>query len=77
MAYDWAEPMTPLWTQMRAWCLETLKLARVAPRMGLLLFPLSSPPACRHRSCVWCAPSMAAARLRPGAGPTSSLVHCR
>jgi SAM-dependent methyltransferase len=39
MAYDWAEPMTPLWTQVRAWFLETLKRARVAPRMGLSLYP--------------------------------------
>jgi SAM-dependent methyltransferase len=37
MAYDWAEPMTPLWTQTRAWVLQTLELARVAPRMGLSL----------------------------------------
>jgi SAM-dependent methyltransferase len=38
MAYDWAEPMTPLWTQVRAWFLETLKRAHVAPRMGLTLY---------------------------------------
>jgi ubiquinone/menaquinone biosynthesis C-methylase UbiE len=38
MAYDWAEPMTPLWTQVRAWFLETLMRARVAPRMGLSLY---------------------------------------
>ncbi|HEY2526671.1 MAG TPA: class I SAM-dependent methyltransferase [Xanthobacteraceae bacterium] len=38
MAYDWAEPMTPLWTQVRAWFLETLRQARVAPRMGLSLY---------------------------------------
>ncbi len=37
MAYDWAEPMTPLWSQIRAWFLETLELAGVAPRMGLSL----------------------------------------
>jgi ubiquinone/menaquinone biosynthesis C-methylase UbiE len=38
MAYDWAEPMTPLWTQVRGWFLETLRRARVAPRMGLSLY---------------------------------------
>jgi SAM-dependent methyltransferase len=38
MAYDWAEPMTPLWTQVRAWFLETLRQTRVAPRMGLSLY---------------------------------------
>jgi hypothetical protein len=38
MAYDWAEPMTPLWTQVRAWFLETLKRARVTPQMDLSLY---------------------------------------
>jgi ubiquinone/menaquinone biosynthesis C-methylase UbiE len=38
MVYDWAAPMTPLWTQVRAWFLETLERARVAPRMGLSLY---------------------------------------
>lgn len=38
MAYDWAQPMTPLWTQVRAWFIETLTRARVAPRMGLSLY---------------------------------------
>jgi ubiquinone/menaquinone biosynthesis C-methylase UbiE len=38
MAYDWAQPMTPLWTQMRAWFLETLKRAGFASRMGLSLY---------------------------------------
>ena len=38
MAYDWAAPMTPLWTQVRAWFLETLRRGRVAPRMGLSLY---------------------------------------
>jgi SAM-dependent methyltransferase len=38
LAYDWAVPMTPLWTQLRAWFLETLQRARVAPRMGLSLY---------------------------------------
>ena len=39
MAYDWAAPMTPLWTQMRAWFLATLERAKVSPRMGLSLHP--------------------------------------
>ena len=38
MTYDWAAPMTPLWTQVRAWLLETMQRARVAPRMGLSLY---------------------------------------
>jgi len=38
MAYDWAQPMTPLWTQIRTWFLETLGRAGVAPRMGLSLY---------------------------------------
>lgn len=38
MAYDWAAPMTPLWTQVRAWFLETLARVSVAPRMGLSLY---------------------------------------
>ena len=37
MAYDWAHPMTPLWTQVRAWFLATLERAGVATRMGLSL----------------------------------------
>jgi hypothetical protein len=39
MAYDWAAPMTPLWTQMRSWFLATLERAKVSPRMGLSLHP--------------------------------------
>jgi SAM-dependent methyltransferase len=38
MTYDWAAPMTPLWRQARAWFLETLQRARVAPSMGLSLY---------------------------------------
>jgi ubiquinone/menaquinone biosynthesis C-methylase UbiE len=38
MTYDWAAPMTPLWMQVRAWLLETMQRARVAPRMGLSLY---------------------------------------
>lgn len=38
LAYDWAAPMTPLWTRMRALFLETLNRVRVAPRMGLSLY---------------------------------------
>jgi len=39
MTYDWASPMTPLWTQMRAWFIEALERTNVATRMGLSLFP--------------------------------------
>lgn len=39
LSYDWAAPMTPLWTEMRALFIETLRRARVAPRMGLSLWP--------------------------------------
>ncbi len=37
MAYDWAQPMTPLWVQVRAWFLQTLDRVGVAARMGLSL----------------------------------------
>lgn len=37
MAYEWAQPMTPLWTQVRAWFLETLARAHIAQRMALAL----------------------------------------
>jgi SAM-dependent methyltransferase len=37
MAYEWAQPMTELWTTARAWFLETLSRARIAPRMALEL----------------------------------------
>lgn len=37
MAYEWAQPMTALWTQVRAWFLETLSRAHIAQRMGLAL----------------------------------------
>jgi SAM-dependent methyltransferase len=37
MAYEWAQPMTALWTQVRAWFLETLSRARIPHRMGLAL----------------------------------------
>ena len=39
MAYDWAAPMTPLWTQIRTWFLATLERANAATRMGLSLYP--------------------------------------
>jgi len=39
MTYDWAFPMTPLWTQMRAWFVEALERTNVATRMGLSLYP--------------------------------------
>lgn len=38
LAYDWAAPPTPLWTQVRAWFLQTLDRAGVEPRMGLHLY---------------------------------------
>jgi ubiquinone/menaquinone biosynthesis C-methylase UbiE len=37
MTYDWAQPMTPLWTQVRAW-LEILRRVGVTRRMGLSLY---------------------------------------
>lgn len=37
MAYEWAQPMTALWIQVRTWFLETLSRARIAQRMGLAL----------------------------------------
>jgi SAM-dependent methyltransferase len=37
MTYDWAQPMTPLWVQVRSWFLQTLEQVKVAPRMGLSL----------------------------------------
>ena len=39
MSYDWASPMTPLWTQMRLWFLAVLERANAAARMGLSLYP--------------------------------------
>jgi SAM-dependent methyltransferase len=36
--YLWASPQTPLWTQVRAWCLEALDKAGVEQRMGPSLF---------------------------------------
>jgi ubiquinone/menaquinone biosynthesis C-methylase UbiE len=38
MTYDWAQPMTPLWTQVRAWFFEILERVGVARRMGLSLY---------------------------------------
>jgi hypothetical protein len=40
MAHDWAHPMTPLWTQVRAWFLETL--------LRLSRFDTSRPPTYPH-----------------------------
>jgi hypothetical protein len=37
LAYDWVHPMTPLWTQVRAWFLETLARLNVASRLALEL----------------------------------------
>ena len=39
MTNDWAAPMTPLWTQIRAWALATIERGKVSPRMGLSLYP--------------------------------------
>jgi SAM-dependent methyltransferase len=39
MYYDWAAPMTPLWTQIRAWFMATVERGKVSPRMGLSLYP--------------------------------------
>jgi SAM-dependent methyltransferase len=39
MAYDWAAPMTPLWTQIRALFMPTLEQGNVSSRMGLSLYP--------------------------------------
>jgi SAM-dependent methyltransferase len=56
MCYDWAAPMTPLWTQMRVWFLEVLERANAAPRMGLSLYPTfiaaGLPPPELHLECV-------------------------
>lgn len=38
LAYDWAQPMTPLWTQIRSWLLETVERGGFAPRLGLSLY---------------------------------------
>ena len=56
MAYDWAAPMTPLWTQMRAWFIAVLERAKAAPRMGLSLYPTfiaaGLPPPELHLECA-------------------------
>ena len=56
MAYDWAAPMTPLWMQMRLWFLTVLERAKVAPRMGLSLYPTfiaaGLPPPELHLECA-------------------------
>lgn len=38
MTYDWAYPMTPLWTQMRGWFVDALERVNGHPRMGLSLY---------------------------------------
>lgn len=38
LAYDWASPMTPLWTQIRTWFLQALERTNVPSRMGLSLY---------------------------------------
>lgn len=37
LGYDWAVPMTPLWSQLRGWFLEALDRAGVEPRMAFRL----------------------------------------
>jgi SAM-dependent methyltransferase len=37
MAYEWAQPVTPLWAQVRVWLLESLSRAGIPHRMGLAL----------------------------------------
>lgn len=38
MTYDWAFPMTPLWSQMRGWFVDALERVNGHPRMGLSLY---------------------------------------
>jgi len=38
LTYDWAAPMTPLWTQIRACCMATIERGKIPPRMGLSLY---------------------------------------
>jgi hypothetical protein len=38
LTYHWASPPTPLWTQVRAWLLETLDKTGIEPSMGPSLF---------------------------------------
>jgi SAM-dependent methyltransferase len=56
MAYDWAAPMTPLWTQIRGWFLAVLERANAAARMGLSLYPTfiaaGLPPPELHLECA-------------------------
>lgn len=40
MAYLWASPQTPLWSQVRSWFLEALEKARIEACMGPTLFTL-------------------------------------
>jgi ubiquinone/menaquinone biosynthesis C-methylase UbiE len=40
MAYLWASPQTPLWSQVRSWFLEALEKAQIETRMGPALFTL-------------------------------------
>lgn len=37
LTYDWAEPMTPLWEQVRGWVLSTADRAGIHTRLGLAL----------------------------------------
>jgi SAM-dependent methyltransferase len=40
LAYLWASPHTPLWTQVRSWFLEAMEKAEIETRMGPALFSL-------------------------------------
>jgi ubiquinone/menaquinone biosynthesis C-methylase UbiE len=55
MTYDSAAPMTPLWTQIRAWFMATLERGKVSPRMGLSLYPTFIAAGLPPQSCVWSA----------------------
>jgi hypothetical protein len=65
-AYDWAAPMTSLWTRVRACVLETFRRARLNPRMGLQLharFVAAGLPSPERR--MECAPSANFPRRSP------------
>jgi SAM-dependent methyltransferase len=56
MSYDWAAPMTPLWTQMRSRFLAVLERVSATSRMGLSLYPTfvaaGLPPPELHLECA-------------------------
>ena len=57
MSYDWAAPMTPLWTQMRVWFLAVLERANAAHSHGTVVVP--------DLHCRWFAPSRIASVSAP------------